>query len=105
MILYYTIFGSDAEFSGDLIMIPIWTRYNCYVLSSLAVDDVNNFLGHTRPQSYMPLKYYRLSSKVKRFWIELYENRYHDVPVALPVERIILTMIQMNQKVKPISDI
>ncbi|MBR6906982.1 hypothetical protein IKN40_00270 [bacterium] len=84
------IFGSNEAFeeNDNIILIPVWTRYNCYVLSSLAADDVNNFLGHTKASSYEPLKYYRLSNKNKKFWIELYETRYHDVPVSLPVEKI-----------------
>ena len=74
-----------SENSND-IEIPIWSRYQCYVLSSLAEDDANGFIGHTRNVQYYPIKYYRLKNKVKRFWIELYETRYHDVPVTLPYD-------------------
>ena len=70
------------------ISIPVWTRYNCYILSSLADDDANNFLGHTRNANYTPIKYYRLKNKNKKFWVELYETRYHDVPVTLPIDKI-----------------
>jgi len=66
--------------------IPIWTRYNCYIRSSLAEDDANGFLGHTRPVAYYPIKYYRLKNKNKKFWIKLYETKYHDVPVIIPVD-------------------
>ena len=62
---------------------PIWTRYAVYILSSLAEDDRNGFLGHSRPLAFNPIKYYRLKNKDKRFWIELYETRYHDVPVTV----------------------
>ena len=62
---------------------PIWTRYAVYILSSLAEDDRNGFLGHSRPLAFNPIKYYRIKNKDKKFWIELYETRYHDVPVTV----------------------
>ena len=62
---------------------PIWTRYECYIKSSLAEDDAHDFLGHTRDKGIVPVKYYRLKNKNKKFWIELYETRYHDVPVTV----------------------
>ena len=62
---------------------PIWTRYAVYITSSLAEDDRNGFLGHSRPLAFNPIKYYRLKNKDKKFWIELYETRYHDVAVTV----------------------
>lgn len=83
------LFGSANLFYDlDEVTIPIWSRYNCYLLSSLAENDVNGFLGHTRPLGFTPIKYYRMHSKNKKFWIELYETRYHDVKVTLPIDNI-----------------
>ena len=73
----------DEIYHDDLISIPIWTRYAVYVTSSLAEDDANGFLGHSRTLGFTPIKYYRLKNKNKKFWIELYETRYHDVPVTV----------------------
>ena len=84
------LFGSDEpkqtliENEHCKIHIPMWTRNNCYILSSLADDDKNNFLGHTRTASYTPIKYYRLTNQSKKFWIELYETDDHSIPVTLP---------------------
>ena len=86
------LFGVEYHTAGAQIRIrgnrnasfPIWSRYQCYIKSSLADDDVNNFLGHTRKNNYYPIKYYRLKNKNKKCWIELYETRYHDVPVIIP---------------------
>ena len=68
------------------VAIPIWSRYHCFIKSSLAANDKNNVLGHSRNDPYTPIKYYRLSSKVKKFWIELYETRFHESPVVFPTK-------------------
>ena len=81
------LFGFDStKFSFDRVNIPVWSRYNCLVKSSIATNDKNNILGHTRNDPYTPLKYYRLTGGLKRFWIELYETRYHESPVSFPVK-------------------
>ena len=80
------LFASDEPISSDVkVRIPIWSRYNCMVKSSLASNDKNNILGHTRDN--IPIKYYRLTQKTKRFWIELYETRYHDAGVTFPIDK------------------
>ena len=80
------LFGFDEEKTAmTRFEIPVWSRYQCLVKSSLANDDKNNMLGHTRDDSYTPIKYYRLNSSDKRFWIELYETRFPKCPVSLPM--------------------
>ena len=82
------LFGSNDPIIGiDKVKIPVWSRYQCLVKSSIADGDKNNILGHTRNDPYTPLKYYRLSHDLKRFWIELYETRFHDCPVVLPQDK------------------
>ena len=61
-----------------------WSRYQCYVTSSISNDSEDNYLGHTRTDPYAPIKYYRLSSDSKRFWIDLYDTRDHEIEVKLP---------------------
>ena len=79
------LFGFTNERTAiTRLSIPLWSRYNCLVKSSLADDDKNNILGYTRGQAYTPIKYYRMHSRDKRFWIELYESRFPDCPVSLP---------------------
>ena len=82
------LFGFD-EPKTELtrVEIPIWSRYSCMVKSSLASNDKNNILGHTRSEIYTPIKYYRLNQYTKKFWIELYETRYHNSPVSLPSDK------------------
>ena len=80
------LFGSNSALTGyTRLEIPVWSRYQCLVKSSLANDDKNNILGHTRNDPYMPIKYFRLNMSDKRFWIELYETRFPSSPVSLPL--------------------
>ena len=80
------LFGFDEERKAmTRFEIPVWSRDECLVKSSLANDDKNNILGHTGTQTYNPIKYFRLNSSDKRFWIELYETRFPKCPVSLPM--------------------
>ncbi len=66
------------------IVKPIWSRYACYVKSSISNEAEDQFLGHTRAFEYTPIKYYRLTSDFKKWWIELYDSRDHRCKVTLP---------------------
>ena len=67
--------------------LPIsWTRHQCLVKSSIADTDKNNILGHTRNDPYTPIKYFRLNHDLNKFWVELYETRYHECPVSFPYD-------------------
>ena len=82
------VFGFDEpKTSWTDVKIPTWTRHQCFVKSSIALNDKNNILGHTRNDPYTPIKYYRLYCSVKKFWIELYETRYHQAPVVFPDDK------------------
>jgi len=83
------LFNSQTMITGwDRVRFPVdWSRYQCLVKSSIANNDANNILGHTRNDSYTPIKYYRLNRDVKKFWIELYETRCHDIPVSIPSDK------------------
>ena len=85
------LFGSNDSLANDYetthksrLEIPVWSRYECLVKSSIANNDKNNRLGYTRNQAYTPIKYYRLNAGDKRFWVELYETRFPSCPVSFP---------------------
>ena len=73
---------------SNVLTFPIWSRYRCYIKSSISEETHDNFLGHTRDSSYSPFKYYRLKSKNKSFWIELYDTRNHSCPVVFPKDKL-----------------
>ena len=78
------LFGTETLSEFYRVKIPIWSRHQCLVKSSIANNDKNNILGHTRNDPYTPIKYYRLNHDLNKFWIELYETRYHDCKVEFP---------------------
>jgi hypothetical protein len=60
----------------------VWDRKDLYITSSLAQSsDANAYFCHTRPVSIVPIKYYRLDSDDKEFWIEIYSTSDHTVDV------------------------
>ena len=79
------LFGSSEALTAlTRLEIPIWSRYPLLVKSSIANNDKNNILGHTREGPIVPIKYYRLNARDKKFWIELYESSFPNCPVSLP---------------------
>ena len=85
-----TVFGLDSlemVSNWSNIILPTWSRYQCFVKSSLTDMDKNNILGHTRNDPYNPIKYFRYNINVRKFWIELYETRYSDCPVIIPIDK------------------
>jgi hypothetical protein len=66
----------------DNLQTSVWDRYELYVLSSIATSsDKNSYLGHTRGSEYIPIKYYRIDSDDKEFWVEFYSTRDHRIIV------------------------
>jgi hypothetical protein len=51
-----------------------WDRHNVLVKSNISKNN-DYFVGYTRGASNVPIKYYRLTSDSKRFWIELYSSQ------------------------------
>lgn len=83
---FKSIFGSDILTASARILIPCWSRKSCMVTSSIAEEADGNYLGHTRDYAYDPIKYYRITSKHKRFWIDLWDSRENNIPVELPYD-------------------
>ena len=79
------IFGFDTQREGETcVRFPVWSRHQCYITSSLATEAYEGYLGHTRTEPYSPIKYFRLTSNHKKFWIELWETRNRDCAAELP---------------------
>lgn len=79
------IFNIDSITSIDeLVVHNVWSRHQAYITSSISNETDDNFLGHTSSnRQYYPIKYYRLTSKNKQFWIDIFESRNHSVPIIL----------------------
>ena len=78
------LFGKSTFSGSPRIQIPCWTRRSCMITSSIAYEAHDNYLGFSRDYAYDPIKYYRITSDHKRFWIDLWESRDNSIPVVLP---------------------
>ncbi len=66
----------------------LWDHYQCYVRSSIAALNTDQFLGHTRSNHYTPIKYYRINAREQCFYVDLYSTRNHDAYVVLPEDNL-----------------
>jgi hypothetical protein len=78
----FTHDGEEIKWHRTIRALGIWDRQPLYILSSIATSsDQNSYLGHTRTVDYIPIKYYRIDSDDKEFWVEFYSTRDHTVAV------------------------
>jgi hypothetical protein len=66
--------------------IKCWDRQNVLVKSNLS-NNSDLYLGFSRGNAIIPLKYYRLTSDSKRFWIELWSSHEPERPSILPPDK------------------
>lgn len=85
------LFGDNLLMGTSRIMLPCWSRKSCMVTSSIGEEDAvhiernnENYISYTRDYAFVPIKYYRITSKHKTFWIDLWDSRDNSVPVKLP---------------------
>ena len=75
------VFNISNRVSGDdELKIKVWSRHTIYLTSSISYEAEDNFLGHTN-YSCNPIKYFRLTHNDKRFWVDMWESRNHNIPV------------------------
>lgn len=73
-----------SSIDDELVLDNIYSRHQLYLTSSISNDTEDNFLGHTKKSMYIPIKYYRLTSESKSFWVDLWDTRNHSVKIELP---------------------
>ena len=80
------VFNISNRVSGDdELKIKVWSRHTIYLTSSISYEAEDNFLGHTN-YSCNPIKYFRLTHNDKRFWVDMWESRNHNIPVEFPYD-------------------
>ena len=72
-----------ASFHRKIEFKNLWDRHTCKVHASFANPSNHYYVGNSHVH-FTPIKYYKLSSTDKRFWIEFYSARNPDIPVRLP---------------------
>ena len=77
--------SSNRVIGDDELEFKVWTRHTIYLTSSISYEAEDNFLGHTN-YSCNPIKYYRLTNNDKKFWVDMWESRNHNIPVEFPYD-------------------
>ena len=77
----------------------LWDRHTCKVYTSFANQANHNYLGNTHVY-FSPIKYYKLNSYDKRFWLELYSARNPNIPMRLPDHEGFVMEMQFMQNDK-----
>ena len=62
----------------------IWDRNSCIIYSNISEQTDSGYLGHTRKQTIQNIKYYKINSNSRSFWIDLFATCDHKAPVVLP---------------------
>lgn len=60
----------------------VWDRHSCKIYASFC-ESHNKYLGNSKVL-FEPLKYYKLKSTDKTFWVDLYNSREHKTQTVLP---------------------
>jgi hypothetical protein len=71
--------------SHTTLHLKCWDRHNVLIKSNLSKNS-DYFIGYTRNQTITPIKYYRLTSESKRFWVEFYSSQEYTRPSIFPVD-------------------
>ena len=87
------------QFHRTIELKNLWDRHTCKVYASFANQANHNYLGNTHVY-FTPIKYYKLNSRDKRFWLELYSARNPNIPMRLPDHEGFVMEMQFMQNDK-----
>ena len=79
-----------TKFHRELVLKHITTDLQCEVAASFANQSNRNIIGRTN-ETFIPIKYYKVNDNDDKFWIELYNKDFVDIPVSFNDE-IVFTM-------------
>lgn len=79
-----------TKFHRELILKHITTDVQCEVAASFASQSNRNIIGRTN-ETFIPIKYYKVNDDDDKFWVELYDKDFVDIPVTFNDE-LVFTM-------------
>lgn len=79
-----------TKFHRELILKHITTDVQCEVAASFASQSNRNIIGRTN-ETFIPIKYYKVKHDDDKFWVELYNKDFVDVPISFNDE-LVFTM-------------
>ena len=63
----------------------VWDRHSCKLFSSFAVDSNRGYIGNSTVDM-IPIKYFKINSTDKKFYIDFYNSRNINCPSVIPYQ-------------------
>ena len=82
---------NDNPLPEDLVnkidFYDVWDRHSCKVFSNIASDSNRGYIGNSQVD-LNPIKYFKINSTDKKFYIDFYNARNIKCPTVLPYKKI-----------------
>ena len=78
------LFPRDT-FVTDFSFYDVWDRHSCKLFSSFAADSNRGYIGNSTVDM-IPIKYFKLNSTDKKFYIDFYNSRNINCPSVIPYQ-------------------
>ena len=71
------------DYATKIDFYDVWDRHSCKVFSSIAADSNRGYIGNSQ-LVFNPIKYFKINSTDKKFYIDFYNARNIKCPAVLP---------------------
>ena len=78
------LFPKDLYVTG-FNFFDVWDRHSCKLFSSFAADSNRGYIGNSTVDM-IPIKYFKLNSTDKKFYIDFYNSRNINCPSVIPYQ-------------------
>ena len=74
------------DYVTEMNFYDVWDRHSCKVFSSIASDSNRGYIGNSQVV-FSPIKYFKINSTDKKFYIDFYNSRNIKCPTVLPYKK------------------
>ena len=74
------------DYVTEMNFFDVWDRHSCKVFSNIASDSNRGYVGNSQIV-FMPIKYFKINSTDKKFYIDFYNSRNIKCPSVLPYKK------------------
>ena len=74
------------DYATKMDFYDVWDRHSCKVFSSIAADSNRGYIGNSQVD-LNPIKYFKINSTDKKFYIDFYNARNIKCPTVLPFKK------------------
>ena len=74
------------DYVTEMNFFDVWDRHSCKVFSSIAADSNRGYIGNSQVD-LNPIKYFKINSTDKKFYIDFYNARNIKCPTVLPFKK------------------